>query len=298
MTHRILKPATRAGAASGLGGAAVAALAALLLLTVGTAAAETSRLQSDAPAAPPAARTGDFLPTQIPDSVLTVAPGAASDSSLKVMAGTSPAPAAAPPVVPAAPKPVKDKTVAAPVTVHAAAATPAKTDTPAAGAKPGVADKMKQALSGGPRSDIQITSDAMDMDLATHMTTFLGHVEVVDGRMRLLADKMVVLFGNDDKPQKIEATGNVSIVQPQTNRTAKAGKAEYDVAKGSILLTEQPTLVDGKHALSGADEIEYLRDAQTLRTRGGRPVWNIIPDNTDKLNELDILGGGKKKDGN
>lgn len=255
-------------------------------------AEEGSRLQAPQPQTNAmrdtgTAATAKVLPAVIPANVLAVAPGqAAAALTEKAVADQAAAPAAAAPAAAPAPPPP---------------AAEAKAAVPAAAAKepePATAEKAAKPLLAAPKSDIQITSDTMDMNLANHTTTFVGHVEVSDGTMRLTADRMTVLFGEDNKPQTIEATGNVLILQPDVKRKAKAGRAHYAVVTGVVTLTENPVLTEDRHALSGADKIIYNRDTQNAKTEGGKPVIVIVPDNDDAFKDLNILGGARKKDGN
>lgn len=129
--------------------------------------------------------------------------------------------------------------------------------------------------------EVNITADAMDMDFGKHISTFLGNVLVVEARMRLQADKMVVHFGEGEKPERIEAIGSVVIHQPEANRTARAGRAEYDIVKGTIVLLENPSLQMGDNSLSGASKITYYRDNDRVICDGGkdgmRPVIQLVP---------------------
>ena len=157
-------------------------------------------------------------------------------------------------------------------------------------------------------SEIEITADNMDMDFAAHISTLTGHVVVTESRMKLQADKMIVHFGTDERPERIEALGNVTIEQPDVNRKAKAGRAEYTVAKGMIELTDKPSLSMGGDTMTGAAKITYYRDEDRVsfdsaKTPDGvRPTLTITPKSEVKIPDVlsggkDVLGGGKEKDG-
>jgi lipopolysaccharide transport protein LptA len=120
----------------------------------------------------------------------------------------------------------------------------------------------------GPGGTVQINADSMDMDMARHISTFTGNVVVTDPRMTLKADKMVVTFDAQEKPQVIVAEGNVVIDQPAADRHAKAGRAEYDVVKGVIVLTEKPVLTAGANTMIGSAKITYDRDAEHISCEG------------------------------
>ena len=147
--------------------------------------------------------------------------------------------------------------------------------------------------------EVEIVADTMDMDFGKHISTFQGNVLVTEVRMRLQADKMVVHFGETDKPEKIEAVGNVVIHQPEANRTAYAGRAEYDVVKGIITLLDNPKLKMGENSLDGAAKITYYRDNERVICDGGkegeRPVMQLVPKGKTDVPDLFSL---PKKDAN
>jgi len=161
---------------------------------------------------------------------------------------------------------------------------------PAATAATPAADAAAKAPAGS--GEIEITADSMDMDFAAHLSTLTGHVTVTDARMKLQADKMIVYFAADDKPERIEAIGNVTIEQPDVNRKAKAGKAEYNVVKGMIVLTEKPVLSMGTDTMSGPTKITYYRDEDRVTTEGAPSKITITPKTELKI--PDVLGGEKK----
>jgi lipopolysaccharide transport protein LptA len=152
------------------------------------------------------------------------------------------------------------------------------------------------APAGG---EIDISADSMDMDFGARVSTFTGNVVVVEPRMKLSAEKMVISFGRDDKPERIEATGSVTIEQPDADRVARAGRAEYDVLKGMIVLTDKPTLNMGNDNLTGATRIVYYRDSSKVTcdssTGDVRPRIIITPKSPNSITDVLKSTG---KDGN
>ena len=144
---------------------------------------------------------------------------------------------------------------------------------PPADAKP---EKPKALAPAGLglAGDMKVASDSLDTDFSNRLSTFTGHVVVTDPRMTLKADKIMVTFGAGHEWQRIVATGKVTIDQPDLKRQAKAGRAEYDVVKGVIVLTGNPTLVSGESTLTGAEKITYYRDEERVSTEGGRATIN------------------------
>jgi lipopolysaccharide transport protein LptA len=149
------------------------------------------------------------------------------------------------------------------------------------------------------RNEIEISSDNMDMDFGARVSTFTGNVVVTEARMKLRAEKMVVFFGQDDKPERIEATGSVIIEQPDADRLARSGRAEYDVIKGMIILTDKPSLSMGSDTLSGATRIVYYRDNAKVTCDSGssgvRPTITFTPKSQETVPDLLKPTG---KDGN
>jgi len=123
--------------------------------------------------------------------------------------------------------------------------------------------------------ELEITSDNMTMDFANKIAVFEGAVRVNDARMTLFADKMAVTLSEQDELKHIEATGNVVIRQASTDRRAMAGRAMYDVDKGTIVLTEKPSVIVGENSVTEAQKITYHRDTERFEFGGGRPTIRI-----------------------
>ncbi|NOY82694.1 MAG: hypothetical protein GXP31_16985 [Kiritimatiellaeota bacterium] len=169
----------------------------------------------------------------------------------------------------------------------------------AARSKP-VADDAKQGTKQAFAESL-ITSDRMEMDFAAHVARFDGHVVVKDPRMTLKTDRLIAFFSADNQLTKVEALGNVVILQPQVDRRAEAGHATYDIKKGTIVLTETPTLTTGLNMLSGAAQITYYRDSERVVCEGGQPTIRIVPkkkpDGENVPGILDKLSGAGAEKG-
>jgi len=137
-------------------------------------------------------------------------------------------------------------------------------------------EKALQRPSNAPAVS-DITADRMELDLGAHVARFDGHVQVMDPRMTVTADTMIVTFDENNQLKKLEALGKVKIRQMDADREAMAGHAVYDVKKGAIELSEDPVLRNGTSILSGADKIIYYRDSDRIETRGGQPHIRILP---------------------
>lgn len=190
--------------------------------------------------------------------------------------------------------------VALPVTAAEPAATPPAQAAPAPARPPaGGAARLGNLFTppAGGAQEIQITSDIMDMNLSEHNASFTGNVLVRDPRYQIRADKMIVRFGADQQPERIEALGNVQIDELEAKRRATAGRADYDVLKGTFVLTEKPVLSMGGDSMQGASKITYFRDNERVIFEGGadrRPTLRFTPKPGDTM--PGIPGRGKNKD--
>jgi lipopolysaccharide export system protein LptA len=132
-----------------------------------------------------------------------------------------------------------------------------------------------------PSRPTDIQADSMDMNLAKGTATFDGSVVVTDGDIKLTADRMVVHFSQDRQLTKVEAKGDVTVIQPSADREAVANEAVYDVTAGTVTLTGTPRLRMGENVLENAEKITYFRDSERVITtgkEGKRPRIRIVPE--------------------
>jgi len=170
------------------------------------------------------------------------------------------------------------------VATAAAPATAAPAQTPAAPAE------------AGKEGETELKAEHMEMDFKAGHAVFTGNVRVSDATMTLYADRMAIDFTEDNQLKRVEATGNVIIVQPDKQRKATAGHAVYDATLGTITLDDKPRLQMEKHSMEGADRIVYSRDSEKVTTEGQGTVIRVITDGLQ--NPADLLGERKKNGGN
>lgn len=118
-----------------------------------------------------------------------------------------------------------------------------------------------QGLTSGGKFDtdqpLEITADALEVQQAKQLAIFEGRVLVIQGEIRLKADRLVVHYTNDkqanaDGPpgiRKIDATGNVFLSSPR--ETAKGQRGIYDIENKIITLTGDVVLTQGQSVLKG-----------------------------------------------
>jgi len=118
-----------------------------------------------------------------------------------------------------------------------------------------------------PAGSTVITSDELHSDQQNHISIFTGNVVTVGTNFRMTCQEMTVFFTNDNKVNKIVATGNVVITQP--DRVTHCGHAEYFRETDTFVLTDQPVIFDHKNEIHG-NQITIERTTQKMTVEGGR----------------------------
>jgi len=105
-----------------------------------------------------------------------------------------------------------------------------------------------------------VTSDRMQTDYANNVGTFEGNVVVIDPRITVRSDKMVVFFGGTNNivsggtnsarsVQRIVATGGVVINQDK--KKATSDHADYTTADDKVVLTLNPKVEGPEGTVTG-----------------------------------------------
>jgi lipopolysaccharide transport protein LptA len=131
--------------------------------------------------------------------------------------------------------------------------------------EPGPAAAEPFAKLGSDAADTNstvITSTRLNFDQQKRMAIFEEHVVVTDPRVKITADKLTVLFSEDNKVTAIEAEGNVVIREEE--KKATGARARYEVAEGKFVLTGHPMVQSGRDVLS-ADIITFWRNTNRIQ---------------------------------
>ncbi len=96
---------------------------------------------------------------------------------------------------------------------------------------------------------VEVTADNLSVDQATGTAIFTGNVLIGQGEMRLSASRVLVVYrANGDGIARLEATGGVTLVSGPD--AAESERADYDIDKGTILMSGNVLLAQGRNALS------------------------------------------------
>lgn len=139
------------------------------------------------------------------------------------------------------------------------------------------------------KTEITATQEAT-FDNATNIAEFVGHVVVRDPQFTMTCDRLKVTLSKDRKGIEVAvATGNVIIVQENTDNNGKkskaigrAGSATYIPATGNVTLRIWPSVQQGVNNQVATEEGTVMvlnRDGRSQTTGGSKTV---ISDNGEE----------------
>lgn len=100
---------------------------------------------------------------------------------------------------------------------------------------------------------LEVTADRLDVDQQANASVFEGEVLVVQGEMRLTAQRLRIEF--QDLPEggrrveRLLASGGVTVVTPE--EAIEAREAVYHLPSGGLEMTGDVMLVQGENILTG-----------------------------------------------
>ena len=174
---------------------------------------------------------------------------------------------------------------------------------PAATSAPPAVAKSPVPIASSTNEPTIITADYLHGDYAHNLGTFEGNVLVVDPRMTVRADKMIVFFGTTNavatagamtttnttrSVRKIIADGAVVITTPD-NKKSNSEHAEYTADDGRVVLTGGHPRAESADGVVTGDKITFWRDSQRMdveytQTDTNRPRLLIYPEEQRKEN--------------
>lgn len=139
------------------------------------------------------------------------------------------------------------------------------------------------ALKEDARQPIQIEADEVEVREGDSTSVYVGHVQVDQGSMRLLADHVTVYHREDRQPRLIIALGAPAHYKQRLDNDegeveAFAKRMEYDADRDELTLIGEARLNQGTDRLS-SERIVYDRAHAQFRAGGsGRVRITITPD--------------------
>ena len=114
----------------------------------------------------------------------------------------------------------------------------------------------------------EIEADSMSFDQKTGKALLSGNVVVIDGDMKVWADRVDVVMDENQKLKHLLAIGNVRIKRGQD--VAVCGRAEFDAPTSQLMLTDQPIVKRGASMILEAPIFVYNQQAQIFEPHQSR----------------------------
>ncbi|MBU4212926.1 MAG: LPS export ABC transporter periplasmic protein LptC [Verrucomicrobia bacterium] len=120
------------------------------------------------------------------------------------------------------------------------------------------ATSVSRRIAGGPAKPAKaaedtnstvITSTQLSFDQQKRKAVFEENVVVTDREIKILSDRLEVFFTEDNKVDRIEAEGHVTIIRNDLRATGD--KASYDMKEGKMQLTGNPRIQRDQDTLTG-----------------------------------------------
>ncbi|WP_424832022.1 LptA/OstA family protein [Ruegeria sp.] len=121
------------------------------------------------------------------------------------------------------------------------------------------------SVKADPTLPVEVTSETLNVNQADGSAEFLGNVIVIQGEMRLSAERVLVIYNEDRSAiQRLEATENVVLVSPPD--AAEGDRAEYTIDTGVIRMNGNVLLTQGPSVISGDQMVANLTSGTATMT--------------------------------
>lgn len=132
------------------------------------------------------------------------------------------------------------------------------------------------ALESDSRQPMLIEADRVEVDEGQGTSLYLGNVQVDQGTMRLLAERVTVHHRADRRPRYIIARGLPAFFKQQLDgedgeMQAYANRMDYDAERDLLILTEQALVIQGQDRIA-SDRIVYDRARSRVQAGAGERV--------------------------
>jgi lipopolysaccharide export system protein LptA len=169
---------------------------------------------------------------------------------------------------------------------------------------------------GRSKEPITIVADTLDYDYKNNIVVYRGSVVATQGEVKLSSDVLRITLESKPTPEngaktttstvaaapdpagggqrlkEVIATGNVRI--DQGTKWATGGRAVFEQSDRTVVLTENPTLHDGKNEVAGDRVVVYLDEDRSVVEGGRKRVKAVLfPDKQHALTPQPKDGAAK-----
>ena len=138
-------------------------------------------------------------------------------------------------------------------------------------------NSLLDALSFSSKRDpISVDADVLEFDYRTRVLVYKGGVEVTQGDVKLRSKTLRVVLDDhaENSVKEVVADGDVRVTKGV--RWATGGRAEFDQAKQTVVLSNDAVVHDGSNEVSGDRIVVYLRENRSVVEGGNGRVRAVL----------------------
>jgi lipopolysaccharide export system protein LptA len=144
-------------------------------------------------------------------------------------------------------------------------------------AAPSRPDQFLGALSfGSSRAPIAVTADNLEFDYRSRLLKYTGKVVVTQADMKLQRDSLTVMLDAETGNRVKEVVAEGDVVLAKGSRWATGGRAVYEQAESTVVLSQNAVLHDGPNQVSGERVVVYLDQDRSI-VEGGVKAFLYPP---------------------
>lgn len=132
-------------------------------------------------------------------------------------------------------------------------------------------------IAADPTLPVEVTADGLDVNQTDGTAIFTGDVLIVQGEMRLSAQRVLVVYNQEEGGiRRLVASGGVILVSGPD--AAEADDAEYTIESGVIVMTGNVLLTQGQNALTSQNMTINLISGTANMTGRVKTILNPAKD--------------------
>jgi lipopolysaccharide export system protein LptA len=126
------------------------------------------------------------------------------------------------------------------------------------------------------REPISVSADALEFDYKTRVLTYKGTVVAAQGDMKLESNTLTVSLDEhvQNRVKEVVAEGQVHLTKG--TRWATGGKAVFNQAQNTVVLSENAVVHDGANEVSGDRVVVYLEEERSVVEGGSGRVKAVL----------------------
>ena len=132
-------------------------------------------------------------------------------------------------------------------------------------------------IAADPTLPVEVTAEGLDVNQTDGTAIFTGNVLIIQGEMRLAAQRVLVVYNQEEGGiKRLVASEGVTLVSGPD--AAEADDADYTIESGVILMTGNVLLTQGPNALTSQNMTINLIDGTANMTGRVKTILNTAKD--------------------